>query len=338
MLLPAIQVPSLVRMKPGALDRMGIYLERDKLRRVAVLYSAGLLERLMERLNRSLSESRIEATVSLAVAEASFEAATECLAGMPANVEAIVGMGGGRALDVAKYVAFLANVPFFAVPTSLSNDGFCSPQSSFTVRSKRRSLHARLPHGVIVDTQVCLQAPRELWLSGVGDLVSKITAVQDWKLAFHARGEPVNDLAALLSDSTVYQFMAQPDHNPHGVRMLGTALMLNGIAMEIAGSSRPASGSEHLISHALDRIARQPRLVAIVQQHEADRILRLLDQVGFWQYVHENPFDRDEWLQAIELAAQLRPERYTIVSRSDVQQQLRRLIDDEPVLRGCFSR
>ena len=88
---------------------------------------------------------------------------------LPQKVKAIVGLGGGKALDVAKYVAFLVRLPYYAVPTSLSNDGFSSPQSSLTIVGRRRSLAAALPFGVVVDLDVCRDAPRPLWLSGVGD-------------------------------------------------------------------------------------------------------------------------------------------------------------------------
>src|SRR5262249_14099781 len=145
-------------------------------------------------------------------------------------------------------------------PTSLSNDGFCSPQASLTLQGKRRSLPTGLPQAVVVDLAVCQRAPLTLWHSGVGDLCSKFTAVWDWKLAFHRQGAPVSDLAALISDASVFQFMANPVTDEKGTRLLATALMLNGVAMEIAGSSRPASGSEHLISHALDMTGARPRL------------------------------------------------------------------------------
>jgi len=172
----------------------------------------------------------------------------------------MIGVGGGKALDVAKYTASLAGLPYFAVPTSLSNDGFSSPQASLTLEGKRRSLPTGLPEAVVVDLAVCQGAPRTLWHSGVGDLCSKFTAVSDWKLAFHRRGVPVNDLAALMSDASVFQFMANPVLDEQGIRLLATALMLNGVAMEIAGSSPPASGSEHLISHALDMSGARQRL------------------------------------------------------------------------------
>jgi glycerol-1-phosphate dehydrogenase [NAD(P)+] len=118
--------------------------------------------------------------------------------------------------DVAKYVAFLCQLPYLSVPTSLSNDGFCSSQSSLTFSDRRRSLPSAMPFGVILDTAVCLNAPDLLWHSGIGDLVSKLTAVTDWKMAFHAIGTPVDDFAALLSDASVFQFMGRPPAGPRG--------------------------------------------------------------------------------------------------------------------------
>jgi glycerol-1-phosphate dehydrogenase [NAD(P)+] len=112
----------------------------------------------------------------------------------------------------------------------------------------------------VVDTAVCRDAPRILTLSGVGDLVSKFTAVRDWKLAFHQTGEPIDDFAVLLSDGSIHSYLSHPRFDLDGIRLLATSLMMNGIAMEICGSSRPASGGEHLISHALDAHSSWPRL------------------------------------------------------------------------------
>ncbi len=346
MLLPSVHVPSLVRVKPGALDRLGVYLSRSQLTRVAVLHSHGLLSQLRGRVDETLQQAGIEARSIIEVESASFEHAVDLVAELPSNIQAIVGVGGGRALDVAKYVAFLSNLPNAAVPTSLSNDGFCSPQSSLTLRGKRKSLKARLPQALVVDTQVCLEAPRELWLSGVGDLVAKITAVKDWKLAFHAVGEPVNDLAALLSDSTVRQFMQWSRADEEGARLLATALMLNGIAMGIAGSSRPASGSEHLISHALDHLSERPRLhglqvgvaaffMAQIQQHEVENITNLLESTGFFDVIRRDPFDLNEWYQAIDLSPQLKPHQHTILAQPEIRDRLKQLLSENRS--GLFS-
>jgi glycerol-1-phosphate dehydrogenase [NAD(P)+] len=278
---------------------------------------------------------------------AAFEATAGLLEALPPVCDAVVGLGGGKALDMARYVAHLAGLPYFAVPTSLSNDGFCSPQASLTLGGRRHSLPAVLPQAVIVDTVVCLAAPDVLWWAGVGDLVSKVTAIADWKLAFHARGTAVDDLAALLSDATVYQFMARPERNEEGVRLLATALMLNGIAMAISGSSRPASGSEHLISHALDRLAQRPRLhglqvgvasylISKLQGQGSERIDEVLTATGFWDGVAAAPFDRAEWLAAVRLAPTIKDDYYTVLSERDCLPEVERLLENDDRLAACI--
>lgn len=342
-----IAIPGLVRIKPGALDRVGLYLSRAGHRRVALLRSAGLVESLAQRVDASLARESIGVDRH-DVLDASFEHATALFAALP-RCDAVVGLGGGRALDVAKYVAFLAGVPYVAVPTSLSNDGLASPQSSLTQGGRRRSLRAAMPAGLVVDTEVCLRAPDALWWSGVGDLVAKVTAVADWKRAFHVRGTPVNDFAALLSDATVFQFMARPVRDLEGMRLLATALLLNGVAMEIAGSSRPASGSEHLVSHALDLVSARPRahglqvgvatyLVSLLQGGDhSERIAQVLDTTRFWDGVRADPFSAHEWLDAIRLAPTLRSEFHTVLSERDCVPECERLLSSDARLRRCFG-
>ena len=341
-------LPTLVRVKPGALDRVGLYAQRQGFARVVVLHSADLLGPLMERLHTSLATAGITVVKTLPVQDASFEVATAIFSGLPAGTDALLGFGGGKALDVAKYAAFLARLPYVAVPTSLSNDGFCSPQSSLTLAGKRRSLPSRMPFGVVVDTEVCLRAPAILWWAGVGDLVSKFTAVNDWKLAFHACGTAIDDLAALLSDATVFQFIARPEHDAEGVKLLATAMLFNGIAMEMCGSSRPASGSEHLISHALDAGSRRPRLhglqvgvatyiVSRLQGRDHEPVAALLDRTNFWQAFASDRLDREEWLTAVRLAPGIKPDFYTILSERDCLPEVERLIAHDPRLHRVFG-
>jgi glycerol-1-phosphate dehydrogenase [NAD(P)+] len=342
-----ITIPSLVRIKPGALERLGLYLAREEYRQAVLVYSAGLAADLVETARHSLETHDIYVAQQVEVTDASFERAAALFGAMPTGTHAVIGLGGGKALDTAKYAAFLAKLPYYAVPTSLSNDGFGSPQSSLTFSGKRRSLACRIPFAIVIDTAVCLHAPDVLWWSGVGDLISKVTAIADWKLAFHAVQTPVNDFAALLSDATVFQFMARPAYDLDGVGLLGTALMLNGIAMEISGSSRPASGSEHLISHALDAIAARPRLhglqvgtatyiVSRLQGQGTARIAQVLDAVGFWRGIEADPFSRAEWLEAVRLAPTIKSGFYTVLSTRDCLPQVADMIDHDPVLARCF--
>ena len=342
-----VAIPTLVRVKGGALDRLGLYLRRNEHGKAAVLLSKGLNASLSDRVVRSLADYSIETAAWVEVAENDLESAARLFADLPQDVTAVVGVGGGKALDIAKYVGFLARRPYYAVPTSLSNDGFCSPQSSLTIRGKRRSLPSALPFAVVIDTAVCHAAPRILTLSGVGDLVAKFTAITDWKLSFHATGEPVNDFAALLSDGSIHAYLSHPALDVEGTRLLATALMLNGIAMELSGSSRPASGGEHLISHALDMISARPRLhglqvgiasyvVSLLQKENTARIAKLFEAVGFWDVVAADPFSRKEWLEAIRNAPSMKSGFYTVLSSRDVLPEVEQALSEDARLARCF--
>lgn len=343
-----IAIPALVRVKEAALDRLGFYLSREGHPRVAVLVSQGLVENLQQRVRQSLQDHAVESTTWAEINDNELESAARLFVGLPPGTSAVVGVGGGKALDVAKYIAFLGRLPYYAVPTSLSNDGFCSPQSSLTVRGARRSLPAALPRGVIVDTAVCRDAPRILILAGIGDLVAKFTAVRDWKMAFHATGETVNDFAALLSDGSIHSFRSHPAFDLEGIRLLATGLMLNGIAMEIAGSSRPASGSEHLISHALDAVSTCPRLhglqvgvasylVSLLQRQNSDVIASVFDITGFWDAIAQDPFEKSEWLRAIRLAPTMKENFFTVLSNADRVAEAENCLTNDPRLARCFQ-
>ncbi len=344
-----INVPWLVRIKAGALQRLGLYLARSRLTPAALVYSEGMLPSILDGALQSLRDNGISPALLREVKEASAEEAVRLLSALPSSCRAMIGIGGGRALDVAKYTAFLAGLPYFAAPTSLSNDGFCSPQASLTVEGKRRSLLTGPPEAVVVDLAICQRAPLPLWHSGVGDLCSKFTAISDWKLAFHRRGDPVNDLAALISDASVFQFMANPASDEEGIRLLATALMLSGVAMEIAGSSRPASGSEHLISHALDMTRARPRLHGLQTGMAAylvsslqggshhEKIGELLARTGFWESIRKQPFSKEEWRIAVERAPSVKEDFYTILSERDAWPQFATMIAHDQALIGCFE-
>lgn len=345
----SLYVPRLVRVKPGAIDRVGIYLSREEFRRVAVFKSEGLPADITTKLNEGLADESIEVVSDADVTSGSFENAIDLFHALPSGTQAIVGIGGGKAIDVAKYAAFLAGLPFYAAPTSLSNDGFASPQSSLTVRQRRRSLASRMPSAVIVDTAVCKTAPTVLWHSGVGDLVAKLTAVADWKLAYHHDRTPVNDFAALLSDATVMQFLANPTRSEEGLKSFAMALLLNGVSMEVAGTSRPASGSEHLISHALDGILSPPHLhglqvgvasyvVAHLQKNTfVPRIAELFDRTGFWESAKASPIPLADFLKAVKQAPTIKANFHTILDQVDAPTAIQELVASDANLRACLT-
>ena len=340
--LRKISVPRLVRLKVGALTRLPIYLNRESFRRVLLLHSTGLPESIISTVVSSFSYSLVEA-----VEDNRKETIDRNLPTYADRFDAVVGVGGGKALDVAKLTAFRLDCPYFAAPTSLSNDGFCSPQSSLLVDGRRKSVPSRLPTGVVIDLEVVRRAPMELWLSGVGDLVAKWTAVQDWKLAFHHDGTPFDDLSALLSDASVFQFLGHPKRDYQGIKLLAQALLLNGVAMEIAGSSRPASGSEHLISHALDHILPTPRLHGLqvglatywmmkVQGQDTSALERLFEETGFWGYWKENPLSRETMTEALEAAPDIKDRFVTILTERAARQRASEILNSDPRLKVCL--
>ena len=346
-----IAVPSLVRIKPGALARLGVYLRRAGTARAVVVASAGLPMFILDEAKGALARADISLVACHEAGDATYEAASTLAGAMLLSgaADVIVGLGGGKALDVAKLMASIAGLPMVAVPTSLSNDGFASPRASLTVSGARRSLACAGPVGVVVDTEVCLGAPEALWLSGIGDVVAKVTAVRDWKLAFHATGTPVDDLAALLSDATVFQLMAHTVRDLEGQRLLATALLQNGVAMTMAGSSRPASGSEHLISHALDETGVDVRLhglqvgvaaalMALLQENDAaERVIAMLETSGFLAHLKGQPLSRHAWHDAVRRAPSVKRDFYTVLSaHDDAPAKVLALIDRTPALRAVF--
>ncbi|MBD3262287.1 MAG: NAD(P)-dependent glycerol-1-phosphate dehydrogenase [Candidatus Altiarchaeales archaeon] len=171
----------------------------------------------------------------------------------------VVGVGGGRVIDTGKLVAFESKTPFISVPTSASHDGIASPQVSIK-QEKPLSLRVHCPLGVLGDTKIIGKAPEKLLSAGCADAISNFTAVLDWELAHQKRGEYFGDYAAALSRLSAEIVIQKAEKISGDVSILVEALISSGVAIGIAGSSRPCSGAEHMFSHTLDLICEKPAL------------------------------------------------------------------------------
>lgn len=176
----------------------------------------------------------------------------------------LIGVGGGKVMDITKVVSYYLKIPYISVPTSASHDGTASPAIATPFANILRSMYGQLesiraPHAIIADIEIISKAPKETIASGVGDLVAKFTAVRDWRLAHLIKGEEFSEYAASLALMSARLVTSRAKiistGNLEGVSVLVKALIGSGVAISIAGSSRPASGSEHLFSHALDYLA-----------------------------------------------------------------------------------
>ncbi|MFH1722350.1 MAG: NAD(P)-dependent glycerol-1-phosphate dehydrogenase [Candidatus Altiarchaeota archaeon] len=175
------------------------------------------------------------------------------------RVSFLVGVGGGKVIDRTKVLAFDAKIPYLSIPTAASHDGISSPRASI-VRDGKSSLGVESPLGVIADTKIIRRAPKRLLASGAADVISNYTAILDWRLAQKENHEYFGDYSAALSMMSARIVMKNASKVQREVSILVEALVSSGVAMGIAGSSRPCSGSEHNFSHALEKIAKKPAL------------------------------------------------------------------------------
>jgi glycerol-1-phosphate dehydrogenase [NAD(P)+] len=240
----------------------------------------------------------------------------------------LVGVGGGSKIDIAKLAATKLALPWVSVPTSAAHDGISSPRASVRDAQGVSSVEGVVPIGILADTSVIVQAPFRLLASGCADVVSNVTATLDWKLAARLRNEEFSSTASTLAEYAAQEVI---DHAAlikpgleESVWIAIRPMMVSGIAMSVAGSSRPCSGSEHLFSHALDRVARQPGLhgeqvgvgaIMMLYLHGADwrKIRTALHTIGAPTTARELGVTPEEIIESLVLAHSLRPERYTIL-------------------------
>jgi glycerol-1-phosphate dehydrogenase [NAD(P)+] len=170
----------------------------------------------------------------------------------------LVGVGGGKAIDIAKMAAADRGCGFVSVPTAASHDGIVSGRGSIPEEDTRHSVAAEPPLAVVADTGILADAPWRLTTAGCADIISNYTAVKDWQLAHRLRDVPYSEYAGALSQMTAEMLVGNADSIKQGLEesawIVVKALVSSGVAMSIAGSSRPASGAEHLFSHRLDAL------------------------------------------------------------------------------------
>jgi glycerol-1-phosphate dehydrogenase [NAD(P)+] len=242
----------------------------------------------------------------------------------------IIGIGGGKSVDVGKLAAHRISLPFFSVPTSASHDGISSPFASISGRGTHYSERAKPPLGILADIDVISAAPKRLEAAGCGDLVSKLTAVKDWELAGREVGEYYGGYAGNLALMSAQVFLDGSKkigaYDKLSARALVEGLISAGVAAGIAGSSRPCSGSEHLFSHALDAICPGKGLhgeqcgigtIMMASLHGLDweNVRRALKDVRAPTAAAELGITDEETKRALVEAPRIRPDRYTILSK-----------------------
>jgi len=242
--------------------------------------------------------------------------------------QVVLGIGGGTKIDVAKISASHKETPFISVPTTASHDGIASPLVSLKGLDKPYSLMAQSPMAIIADTNIIINSSYRFTASGCADVIAKLTAVRDWKLAHEVKdeyyGDYAADLALMSARLMVKKAKLMKTETEEGLRVLLEALISCGVAMSIAGSSRPCSGSEHLFSHALDQIVPKPALhgeqcgigtIMMARLHNINwrRIKDTLKRVEAPTTATELGIEPEQIVEALIRSAEIRPDRYTIL-------------------------
>lgn len=214
------------------------------------------------------------------------------------DIKVIIGFGGGRVLDTAKYAAHISKAVYICLPSSLSNDSLASPFSVLeSVGKTRLTFACKIPTAIIVDTNMIINAPEDQILSGIGDTIAKHTALFDWKLSAKKTGSRVEDFAYALSRmsfDSVYHCDEKNMKSRVFIRILSRALVMGGLAMEIAGSSRPCSGSEHLFAHAIEEYYPEVKLshgMGVALGTIAACIFQGQDEKGLMNFMSQNGLD-----------------------------------------------
>lgn len=246
------------------------------------------------------------------------------------NVSILVGFGGGRVLDTTKYAAFVSKAVYICLPTTLSNDSLASPFAVLGLEgASRKTLPCKIPTAILVDTAMIAKAPVSQTLSGIGDTIGKYTAVYDWTLAARAGGNRVDDFAYSIAwmcyDSVAHCDNKNLNSNSF-ITTLSRSLVMGGLAMEIAGSSRPCSGSEHLFTHAIEEFYPEIKIshglavalgtvgAANFQGRDDLKIIEICKAYGLDLNPMTYGIDKDIFADIWNRAASTRPDRVSILN------------------------
>jgi len=265
-----------------------------------------------------------------------------------ASADAIVAVGGGRCLDIGKLAATRAGLNVVVVPTQLSHDGICSPVAVVpNADGSAESLGAIAPRAVFLSMVTLLGAPAPSIAAGVGDLLANPLALKDWRLAAERGVSELDDRAWDLSAQSYELIQERLDEDPaswpkdrEALRNLADALVLSGMAMIAAGTSRPASGGEHEVSHAIDelfggralhgaQVAFGCIVTSALHGEDAAGLRATLRKLHLPEEPSQLELDTDDLVRVILEAPDTRPGRFTIIEDANLDEAaVRRLIAD----------
>lgn len=249
----------------------------------------------------------------------------------------ILAVGGGSKIDTAKIVSKDLNLPFVSIPTSAAHDGIASNRASLKSSTGSRSVASASPMGVIADTEVIVKAPYRLLASGCADVISNLTALRDWDFARRLRNVDFSRSAYSLSMFAAESMMdAAPLIKPgveESVWLAIKPILTSGMSMSIAGSSRPTSGAEHMISHMID--LRHPGKALHGEQCGVASIMTMYLHGGDWKQIRDTLSEigcpitanglgltAEDLIDCMVHAHEIRSDRFTILGDKGISEEV----------------
>jgi len=345
-----ISIPLILKIERGVTANIGEYLKDAGITQVTILFGNGLTEMFGDIVFESFRKADVQVLHHQEMDTVDFNDITDLAFEIPNKTQAIIGMGGGKVIDAAKYIGYVLRIPFISVPTSSSSDGFSSSSASLTVNGHRKSVPAKMAYGILVDTDVIKSAPVKFLYSGIGDMVAKISSTYDWQHEEDLGYDEVNDFAFMIAKKAANSFVRTPFESINEdlfLKELLDSLAMSGVANEIAGSSAPTSGSEHLISHALDSFLERPQLHGIqvgistyimckICDHRWKRVDSIFTKTGFWDYCATLDLKASDFAKAIDMAPSVKPFRHTYLHEEKYRELAKALLTSDEKLKAVL--
>ena len=248
----------------------------------------------------------------------------------------IIAVGGGSKIDLAKVASSKLKIPFISIPTSAAHDGIASGRASMKSDTGPVSVDAVVPTAIVADTHVISKSPYRLLASGCADVISNLTAIMDWEFARRLKGEEFSRSAEALSRYSSYTIIENAKlirpNLEESVWIAMRPIIISGVTMSIAGSSRPTSGSEHMFSHALDLL--HPGTALHGEQCGVGAIMMMYLHGGDWMMIRNALMDigapvnakqlnlkPKQIIDALEKAHSIRTDRFTILGDNGLSRE-----------------
>ena len=333
-----MELPRKILVGDNVISELGNFLTdiNNRISRVVIISGETVRNKIEDNIKKSFEKSHIS-NYWFTRKDASFETVSRIKIEIEElKPDIILGIGGGKSVDVGKMIAYSIRKSFISIPTSASHDGISSPFVSLKGSNKPHSIKVNTPIGILADIKLISEAPPRLLSSGCGDLIGKLTAVKDWELARDDNNEYFGAYSAYLAKLSADIIMNKSKElllNEYGVRTIIEALISAGVAAGIAGSSRPCSGSEHLFSHALEyitdgncglhgeRVGLGTIIMSKLYGMDFERIIAVLENVKAPVKANQINLTEKDVVQSLLIAQDLRPERYTILSKTKLDKK-----------------